>query len=177
MGSIILYHGTVAEFNMVNLDFCNEKKDFGKGFYTTTDINQAVIWAIKKRNINLKKGINRFAYIYSFKVDVNGLSMLNGHKFQAVNIAWLDYILYNRSCDIRFNKLPCNLDWVYGRVADAKAQKLIDDFYICGDFSDRAKKHLINSLEPNNLSDQYCFKSQMAINFLNQYGNMQVRRL
>lgn len=50
MSRIILYHGTIADFNIVNLRYAKDKKDFGKGFYLTSDINQACTWA-KKPNV------------------------------------------------------------------------------------------------------------------------------
>ena len=53
MNDLILYHGTTADFSVVDLKHCKDKKDFGKGFYTTTDINQAINLAqrMKRRTI------------------------------------------------------------------------------------------------------------------------------
>lgn len=45
MSDLILYHGTIAEFSVVDLKHCKDKKDFGKGFYTTTDAHQAITLA------------------------------------------------------------------------------------------------------------------------------------
>lgn len=36
-----LYHGSVVEVRKPNLHFCRKKTDFGKGFYTTTQKEQA----------------------------------------------------------------------------------------------------------------------------------------
>lgn len=53
MSDLILYHGTIAEFSVVDLKHCKDKKGFGRGFYTTTSINQAVdlARAMKRRQI------------------------------------------------------------------------------------------------------------------------------
>ena len=53
MSDLILYHGTTADFSVVDLKHCKDKKDFGKGFYTTTDINQAVNLAENEKNGNV----------------------------------------------------------------------------------------------------------------------------
>ena len=42
MSDLILYHGTTADFSVVDLKHCKDKKDFGKGFYLT-DIKEQTI--------------------------------------------------------------------------------------------------------------------------------------
>ena len=44
-----IYHGSTFRVEKPNLEILNYRTDFGKGFYTTTDIEQAKRWAkIKK---------------------------------------------------------------------------------------------------------------------------------
>ena len=44
-----LYHGSTFKVNQSNLNVLNHKTDFGAGFYTTTDYEQAKKWSkIKK---------------------------------------------------------------------------------------------------------------------------------
>lgn len=50
-----LYHGTNKKFDRFNFDKAKSFKDFGKGFYLTTDFNQAQKWA-------QRKGINRLLH-------------------------------------------------------------------------------------------------------------------
>lgn len=56
MSSLILYHGTTADFSTVDLKHCKDKKDFGKGFYTTTDINQAQNLAKRMKQTEMLRG-------------------------------------------------------------------------------------------------------------------------
>lgn len=47
-----LYHGTYIYFDQIDLNNSLDKRDFGMGFYTTTNLEQANKWALKigKRN-------------------------------------------------------------------------------------------------------------------------------
>lgn len=38
----IVYHGSYTQVSKIDLDCCEKGKDFGKGFYVTTDRNQAI---------------------------------------------------------------------------------------------------------------------------------------
>lgn len=42
---MILYHGTNIRFSNIDLSRSKDKRDFGKGFYTTTIFEQAEHWA------------------------------------------------------------------------------------------------------------------------------------
>lgn len=42
---MILYHGSNCNFDKIDLSKSKDKRDFGKGFYTTTLKNQAEEWA------------------------------------------------------------------------------------------------------------------------------------
>ena len=57
-----LYHGSTFIVEHPNLKILNHKTDFGVGFYTTTDFNQAKKWSkIKKtrlQNLNAKMYVN-----------------------------------------------------------------------------------------------------------------------
>ena len=40
-----VYHGSIFIVEKSNLEILNKKTDFGKGFHTTTDIEQAKKWS------------------------------------------------------------------------------------------------------------------------------------
>lgn len=167
MSNIILYHGTTADFKVIDLKHCKDKKDFGKGFYTTTDINQAVTLAKRMQMQQFLNG-NTYAkaYVYSVKIDTTKLTGFNQHRFQTASIAWLDYIIENRYYNFDSKS---DFDIVIGKVADAQTRRLINNFIT--DFGKNAtnaqKQQLIKKLQPDNLIDQHCFKSDAVINFLN----------
>lgn len=53
MKEIRLYHGTIAHITRVNLNHTKVFKDFGEGFYTTSDLPQAIKFAQTLRKIKL----------------------------------------------------------------------------------------------------------------------------
>lgn len=66
----------------VNLNHTSCKKDFGAGFYTTTDVRQAIKWAEnRKRRCN-----EDHAYVYSF--------MLHDEEFKKLEILDLKDSMY-----------------------------------------------------------------------------------
>ena len=49
-----VYHGSTFVVEKPNLEVLNYRTDFGKGFYTTTDIEQAKRWTvIKKKRLGI----------------------------------------------------------------------------------------------------------------------------
>lgn len=168
MSNIILYHGTTADFSVVDLDHCKDKKDFGKGFYATTDINQATNLARRMQYTEFNNG-NAYAkaYVYSFKVDKESLKKYKTHNFQTASISWIDYILKNRYSIYR-NEF--DYDLVIGKVADVVAKRVMNEFMT--KYGTKATKEqklkLIQALKPDNLTDQYCFKSKSILKMLNK---------
>ena len=170
MSGIILYHGTIADFNIVDLAHTRDNKDFGKGFYLTTDYTQAYDWAYKMKMKAIYRGYNSKGYIYSFKLSIDRLKQLNTHKFTGTNKAWLEYIIYNR--DRKTNNHQYDYDVVIGKVADANAQGLIDAYTLLTEKTDAEKEKLLKRLKAERLKDQYCFKTAKAITLLNDFGNV-----
>lgn len=170
MSNIILYHGTTADFSVVDLEHCRDKKDFGKGFYTTTDINQAANLARRMKLAEYNNGnVRAKAYIYSFKINKELLKQYSTHNFQTASISWIEYILKNRYSEYRNGT---DYDLVIGKVADVVAKKVMNAFvakYGLGATKEQ-KLQLIRELKPDNLTDQYCFKSSNILHMLNDTG-------
>lgn len=80
MIKVKLYHGSTVIVEKPSLEILNHRTDFGKGFYTTTDINQAKKWTnVKKKRIleeNKNDNIKRYINIYEYIENVN-LNILN----------------------------------------------------------------------------------------------------
>lgn len=168
MSKIILYHGTIADFSIVDLRHTKANKDFGRGFYLTAEHSQARAWANKMKIRQVQRGyFNATGFIYSFKLDTQSFKSMNIHTFKGANRAWLDYVVANR--DRSRNGGIADFDIVIGKVADANTQVLIDEYVSLKDYSENAKDRLIVKLKTENLSDQYCFKTEKAIALLN-YG-------
>lgn len=108
---MLIYHGSDIVVDKPEIRKSNRALDFGAGFYTTTNINQARSFAEKvaERNHSLK-GI-----ISVFEVDLEKLrKTLNGLWFDSADEEWLDFVSANR------NQLATNsnYDYIYGPVAN-----------------------------------------------------------
>ena len=69
------------------------RKDFGKGFYLTSNYDQAMRWAIKKLPNNDK---NCTAYVYEYEFDTDNEKKLHVLELLEYNKEWLDFITPNR---------------------------------------------------------------------------------
>lgn len=61
-GELILFHGTTADFEKVILEKSHNRRDFGKGFYTTLLEQQANEWAYR---LSLRERKDKY-YVYQF---------------------------------------------------------------------------------------------------------------
>ncbi|WP_252224116.1 DUF3990 domain-containing protein [Clostridium sp. ZBS2] len=55
-----LYHGIYTYFEKIDLNNSLDKRDFGMGFYTTTNFKQATKWALKIGKRNRTRGKSNF---------------------------------------------------------------------------------------------------------------------
>lgn len=155
-----IYHGSTFKVEEPNIGVLNFKTDFGKGFYTTSDIDQAKKWAIiKKRRTNSE---NAFINVYEYTINKN-LEILN---FEKANGKWLDFIYDNR----RSNTLIHQYDVVKGPVANDNlfgTLKLFEDNEI-------TKKETLKRLKTYKLSNQISFHTKDALNSTKFIDTMEV---
>lgn len=109
---IELYHGSTVAVQKPKILSPTRTLDFGKGFYTTTDFNQAKKWAQNKKKIEKSES----AVVSVFSIDDD---FLENRDFKILNFKkadgkWLDFIIVNRS-DINFSH---NYDIIKGAVAN-----------------------------------------------------------
>ncbi len=133
----ILYHGTILKHAMdifengINLDIGKEYLDFGKGFYTTTDISMAIdmarrVSAMEKRITGV---INPFPTLVKFEYVEN--NCLNSRVFEYEDMQWARFILANRVTEEIANKLDLRdsnstkkYDIVIGGTADGSIARI-----------------------------------------------------
>ena len=78
-----LFHGSLSPVVVPDFELLNNKTDFGKGFYTTTDYDQAVKWTfVKKSRINSDKLI--FRYVNEFEYNEDNIHYLQELIFQLI---------------------------------------------------------------------------------------------
>jgi hypothetical protein len=147
-----LYHGSNCLFESIDLSKSKDKRDFGKGFYTTTIKEQAVSWA--EVVFDRFGGAGKFVYEFDFEIDND----LNVKKFEEANKEWLEFISGNRSV----GGIQHNLDVVIGPVANDKTNRTIA-LYIAGIYTAEMALEL---LKYNDLNDQVSFHTEKSISFL-----------
>ena len=86
---MILYHGTNTDFQQIRLDMSRVGKDFGFGFYLTTDKQVAARQAERKV---LQYGIGA-KIVQSYAMDEKQLDGLKVLRFDSYTEEWADFIL------------------------------------------------------------------------------------
>lgn len=155
---MILYHGSNVEVKYPSIIESNRALDFGKGFYLTSDEEQAIRWA-KAQKLRRK---SEKAVVSKFEFDKEGISDISAKIFDGPNSEWLDYISANRK-NIYDGKL---YDIVIGPVANDNTMTVISE-YIAGTID---KETAIILLKPQKLADQYAFSTKKALHYLEFKG-------
>ena len=138
-----------------NLDLSRKNLDFGIGFYTTVNKDQAVAF-VKK--ISIRKGQkSQSVSAYNFDMD-SAESTLDILRFPAPDKLWLDFVHQNRHGTYT-GKL---YDLVIGPVAndDVFATLLIYEQGILN------VKQTLEALKVKELYNQYVFKTEKALSLL-----------
>ena len=100
---MIIYHGSDVIVEKPKLIKSTRKLDFGAGFYTTTNKNQAVSFA---RKVMLRNG-NNTEYVSVYEADMKKISeALNVLEFNEPDDEWLDFVYENR-CSARDRFSQC----------------------------------------------------------------------
>ena len=152
MKKIIVYHGTSFDFDAIDLAKSKDRRDFGKGFYTTTIQSQAESWA---KNIALRNGINTcFVYVYEFTFD----DSLKHKHFEGLNEEWLEFIKKNRA----LGGIQHDYDVVTGPVADDNTMLTVNR-YMNGTYT---VQEALDRLAYFKVNDQLCLNTSKALRFI-----------
>ena len=151
---MILYHGSNVAVKEPRILEGHRNLDFGKGFYTTSDLDQAASWARRK---TLLRG-NGTPVVTCYDVDDDSLSRLKTLCFTRADRAWLDYIVGYR----KGFAVPDEYELVIGPVANDQTTQTLTlylDGYINADAA-------LERLLPQRLKDQYTFRTEGGIALL-----------
>ncbi|WP_455587347.1 DUF3990 domain-containing protein [Bacteroides sp.] len=149
-----LYHGSTVAVRRPNLQRGRGTTDFGKGFYTTTDFNQAKKWANLKKN---REG-NAKAIVSIFEVPDDILDTgYNVLRFSGATKEWLEFVVNNRR-----GRNPGGYDLVMGPVANDQLYATIR-LYEQGVVTAEAA---IEMLKTHTLFDQLSFHTSGTISLL-----------
>lgn len=115
---MLVYHGSNVEVRNPSLRKSRKNTDFGRGFYTTTQKEQAEHWTSIKID-RAKKG-RRIVSV--FEVDDNLLtnSELKIREFHGPDEAWLNFVVASRK------SVEHDYDLVFGPVANDKVFTVVN---------------------------------------------------
>ena len=166
MMNLKVYHGSTVIVEKPNLEILNYRTDFGKGFYTTTDIEQAKRWtSIKKKRLekeNNNDGIKQYVNIYEY-IENKDLNILD---FEEATEEWLKFVFKNRQSD----SLTHEYDIVKGPVANDNLYQVLVG-YENGVYS---IKETIKRLKIYLLSNQISFHTPKALECLKYIETIEV---
>lgn len=151
---MILYHGSNIKVTNPKIIVSNRALDFGAGFYTTSDIEQAKRWA----NLQERRRRTGKATVTVFEFDEKAVRELSFLHFPQADWMWLQYVAENRKGTFHGEKY----DIVAGPVANDNTMPVINDF-VAGKINMETAATL---LMPQRLSDQYAFLTAKGLSTL-----------
>ena len=157
MSNLKLYHGSTVIVKKPNLEILNYRTDFGKGFYTTTDFEQAKSWTkIKKDRLGKNiEGIHQYVNVYEYEENIN----LNILRFESATEEWLKIVLKNRQSE----ELVHQFDIVIGPVANDNLYQVLVSYengiYNIEETINRLKTYLLsNQISFHTIQSLECIK-------------------
>jgi hypothetical protein len=163
-----VYHGSMVVVEKPLLLAPNLTLDFGPGFYTATNEDQARSFARKvyERALPARPGAGRFVSIY--QVDYERLEKeLSALRFTFPDAAWFDFVWANR----RGRWAGRQYDAIHGPVANDTIYRCLIG-YEAGLFS---REETIERLKTRRLYDQMAFATEKALSFLHYEGYEEAR--
>ena len=152
---MILYHGSNVTVEQPKLIKQNRYLDFGFGFYTTTNRNQAVNFAQKVTHRRKKGKATLNIYSIDEMVAFKEGSLL---QFESPDEAWLDFVAANRQGTYQGKQRDC----IYGAVANDDVYRTIT-LYMTGVLD---KKQTLEALKIRKLFNQMVFATEESLKYL-----------
>ena len=156
---MILYHGSNVTVNQPMLIRQNRYLDFGFGFYTTTNREQAVNFAQKVTERRKIGDATLNTYLVDENVTFKECSLL---RFDSPNEEWLDFFTANRQETYQGKKY----DLIYGAVANDDVYRTIT-LYMTGVLD---KKQTLEALKIRKLFNQLVFTTENSLKYLHFEG-------
>jgi len=155
-----LYHGSDQIIKAPELRSSTRTLDFGAGFYTTTNKEQAVNFAVKVYTRSIREGnIPRGKFISIYEADYEKMKQeLDILHFKSADEAWLDFVMANRRNTYNSKKY----DVIYGPVANDTIYRTLIAF----EDGVLSAEETIARLKIRQLFDQMTFVSEYSLSFL-----------
>ncbi|MDD6324355.1 MAG: DUF3990 domain-containing protein [Lachnospiraceae bacterium] len=156
---MILYHGSNVTVEKPRLIKQNRYLDFGFGFYTTTNRNQAVNFAQKVADRRKIGEATLNIYSLDEKVAFKECSLL---QFDGPDETWLDFVAANRQGIYQGEQH----DLIYGAVANDDVYRTIT-LYMTGVLD---KEQTLSALRIRKLFNQLVFGTEKSLQYLRFEG-------
>ena len=153
---MIVYHGSSEIVKRPDVLHSYRQLDFGKGFYVTSNQEQAERWARRKADL-MHKNV-AYVNVYEMSEDTAKLKV---KTFSEDLAEWIDFV-----CDCRDGKTNyLSYDIIKGKVANDKVYRVVD-LYHSGIWD---KKRAIQEIKVYPGYDQIAFITQESIDKLLAY--------
>ncbi|MDR1583894.1 MAG: DUF3990 domain-containing protein [Prevotellaceae bacterium] len=155
-----LYHGSSVIVKTPELRYSVRALDFGRGFYITTNEEQAALFARKVYERKMREGAeNPSCFVSSYNIDYDAMqNQLAILTFNAPNEEWLDFVMANRAEKYTGKKY----DIIYGPVANDTVYRALVA-YETGLYT---KQQTIEQLAVRRLFNQMTFATEKSLSFL-----------
>lgn len=161
-----LYHGSTIQVDTPEIRVPNRTLDFGQGFYTTTNENQAKSFArsVYKRRLTDTNadGLTRCVSVYDFDMDAAS-EQLNILRFNSPSEEWLDFVYENRMKE----NVVVPYDLVYGPVANDTVYRTLIGLQA----GILTKSQTLEQLRIRELYDQITFVTEKSLTYLKFTGS------
>ena len=156
---MIVYHGADQIVEKPDVRHSFRPLDFGKGFYVTTNREQAERWARRKADLYRKD--KAYVNVYEMSEDESAFKV---KTFPENLMEWIDFV-----CDCRDGKTDYqSYDIIKGKVANDKVFRVVD-LYHTGIWD---KERAIREIKVYPGYDQIAFISQASIDALLKYQSV-----
>lgn len=157
---MIVYHGGTSPIEEPLADYNHEHDlDFGHGFYTTMNLEEAEMWAALKAEEEYGVPI-----VNEYMLDDSYTNERGYLLFDDTDDAWFDFLDHCRSGEIYYQREEHPI--VEGEVADDNGYEIFESYHK-GDIS---KQHALDQLSDMNLGWQICFRTDEVIDSYLEYN-------
>ena len=151
---MIIYHGSTVIVKQPAILQSERMVDFGAGFYTTSNKEQALVWA---QLVAVRREITaQVLSIYEFDLE-NAEKELAIVRFTEPDEVWLDFVCANRMG----RDIPKAYDMVFGPVANDRVYTVVQ-YYENGVYD---KDEAIKRLKVDKLYDQILFHTEKSLKY------------
>ena len=176
---MIFYHGNDHTVTEPNLQTDTVKKEFGSGFYLTADFAQAAATAharVRRERRLLGKGESDYAAGVVSTFELDETAPLKVFRFASTTVEWLQFAAANFKSNVYEEQMTRDIlgrysdyDVVIGKSLDDHTSMILNAYL--GELygppeSEHAISFALSLIFPEQLSEQYCFRTEQAIRAL-----------